>query len=368
MNQKKESKIEISTKTIVFTVLFILSLFVAWELRVVFFMFFIAYILSATFRPAVDFLEKKRIPRTISTIVILLLTFIIFGLLVFSIASQAFTQLNNLFSQLPNLVYNILTDLNKSLPVSTLIDPQAIKDSLKDIVSLAMKLDLSFLTNGISSALGILSAAATLTVYISMISILSIYMLIRKDDVAANFLTFFNRENKNKYFEILGKIEHRLGSWFRAQILVMFSAGFFTWLGLSIPAFFIPNYTLHNYALPIALLVFLIELVPGFGIATGGVLTTIIALASGNVFLIIFAPILFIIIQQLESMLIVPKVMSKAIDLNPIITILGVVAGSMLFGVMGIILIIPILAVIKIVVTELIESKDDIQFKRSSEE
>jgi len=358
MNQKNNYKIEISSKSIIFGILFVLGLVVAWELRLVFFMFFIAYIISATFRPAVDFLEKKKIPRMLSIVVLLILSFIIIGLLLFSIASEAVTQLNNLFSQLPNIVYNILTNINNTIPLGTIFDAQAIKNNLKDIVSLVMKLDLSFLIDSIGSALGILNAAATITIAVSMITILAIYMLVRKDDVAANLLIFFDRDNKNKYLEIFKKIEHKLGSWLRAQILVMFSAGFFTWLGLTIPAFFIPEYNLHNYALPIALLVFIIELVPGFGVATGGVLTTIIALASGNLLLIIFVPLLFIIIQQVESMLIVPKVMNKAIDLDPVITILGIVAGSMLFGLLGVILIIPLIAVLKIVITEFINSKE----------
>jgi len=358
MNKTNDFKVEVSSKTIVFTVLFILGLIVAWELRVVFFMFFIAYIISATFRPAVDFLEMKKIPRMLSIIVLLILSFLVIGLLLFSIASEAFTQLNNLFSQLPTIVYNLITNINKSIPIGTMFDAQAIKDNLKDVVSLLMKLDFSFLTNSIGSALGILNAAATITIALSMITILAIYMLVRRDDVAANLLIFFDRDNRLKYLEIFKKIEHKLGGWLRAQVLVMFSAGFLTWVGLSVPAFFIPDYNLHNYALPIALLVFIIELVPGFGVATGGVLTTIIALATGNVFIIVFTPILFIVIQQVESMFIVPKVMNKAIDLDPVITILAVVAGSMLFGLLGVILIIPLIAVLKIVVTEVINTRE----------
>jgi len=361
MNQKTDFKVEISSKTIVFSVLFILGLLVAWELRVVFFMFFIAYIISATFRPAVDFLETKKIPRVLSIFVLLILSFFVLGLLVFSIASEAFNQLNSLFSQLPNIVYNLLTNLNNTIPIGNVLNAEAIKDNLKDIVSLLMKFDLSVFSTSINSALGILGAAATITIAISMITILAIYMLVRKDDVAANLLIFLDRDNKKKYLNMFKKIEHKLGSWLRAQVFIMFSAGFLTWLGLSIPAFFIPNYSLHNYALPIALLVFIIELVPGFGISTGGVITTIIALASGNVFLIIFAPLLFIVIQQVESMLIVPKVMNKAIDLDPVITILGIVAGSMLFGLLGVILIIPLIAVLKIVVVEYIESKEALE-------
>jgi len=358
MSKTNDFKIEISFKTIIFTIFLIIGLVIAWELRIVFFMFFIAYIISATFRPAVDFLEKKKIPRVLSTIVIFLLTFVIIGLLLLTIAAEAYNQLNNLFSQLPTIVFNVLTGLNKSLPLNTIINPQAIKDNLKDIVGVLMKMDLSVFTSGLSSAVGILSAAATFTIAISMISILSIYMLLRKDDVVANLMVFFNKNNEGRYREVLKKIENKLGGWLRAQILVMFSAGFFVWVGLSLPALFIPNYNLHNYALPIALLVFIIELVPGFGIATGGVLATLIALATGNVLLIIYAALLFIIIQQIESMLIVPRVMSKAIDLDPVITILGIVAGSLLFGVMGVILIIPLLAVAKILVTEFVNHSE----------
>jgi predicted PurR-regulated permease PerM len=360
MNPKNNYKVEISTKTSVITIALIIGVFIAWELRVVFFMFFIAYIISAACRPAVNFLERFRVPRMISTIIIFVLVFSLFGLLIVTIVAEGYNQLNNLFSQLPNIVYNILTSLNKSLPISSIINPEVIKGNLKDVVSVLMKLDLSVFTNGITSAVGFLSGAATLTITVSMISVLSIYLLLRKDDAAAKLLIFFDGKNEEHYTELFKKIEHKLGSWLRAQFVVMFSSGFLVWFGLSLPVLFIPNYgdyNLLNYALPIALLVFVIELLPGFGIAAGSILTVIIALASGNMFLIIFVPLLFMIIQQIESMVIVPRVMKKAIDLDPVITILAVVAGSLLFGVIGVILIIPILAVIKILLVEYMEHK-----------
>ena len=357
MNNKNEYKIEISTKTIVFSILIIIGFFLAWELRIVFFIFFIAYIINATFRPAVDFLEKKRIPRVLSTILIFIVSFSIIALLLLTITTEAYNQLNNLFNQLPNIVFNVLTSINKSLPITSLIDAKAIQNNLKDIVSVLTKLDFSVYTNGISSAVGILSAAATFSIFVGMISVLSIYMLLRKDDAAARFLIFIDKKNEEMYLDVFKKIELKLGRWLRAQVLIMFSAGFLVWFGLSLPVLFIPSYTLNTYALPIALLVLIIELIPGFGIATGSVLTTIIALASGNIILVLFVLILFVIIQQIEGMLIVPKMMNKAIDLDPMVTILGFVGGSMLFGIIGAVLIIPILATLKILFTEYINRK-----------
>lgn len=148
---------------------------------------------------------------------------------------------------------------------------------------------------------------------------------------------------------LFARIEEKLGKWLRAQVFLMFLAGFVSWLGLTLPALFVPNYTLHNYALPIAMLVALLEVVPGTGLSVGAILSFLIALATQQTFMIIYAPLLFLTLQQLEGMIIVPKLMKKVIGLDPVITLLSLVSGFILFQVIGAILIVPIIAVIQIV-------------------
>lgn len=343
-------KVEISPKTLIITLALLIGTLVAWELRTVFFLFFIAYIINAAFRPLINWMETKRIPRMLSIVLLYLVTFGVIAFFMATIFTEAFTQLTNLISQLPNIVFNIINNLNNTLPKQfALLNPELIKQNLVDIVGSLLKVDSSFFTNGITSALGVISAAASAAILVTMIVILSIYLLSRREDVFNGLVKYLSDPVKEKYSQLFNRIEEKLGSWLRAQILVMLSSSSIIWVGLTLPALFISGYTLHNYALPIAMLVFLVEIVPGTGIALGGLLSTVLALATGNVFLVIYTPLLFILTQQLESMLIIPRVMKRAIGLNPVVTILAVVAGYLLFQVLGAVLIIPIIAVIQII-------------------
>jgi predicted PurR-regulated permease PerM len=349
-------KIEISAKSVFIVLGIIIGLSAAWELRLVFFMFFIAYILNAAFRPFVDKMEQWRIPRILSTVLIYLVVFSIIGLFLATIFSEAGKQLTNLISQLPNIVYNVLNNLPAQLQF---LNPSQVEANLKDVVTSLLKIDINTFSSSLNSALGIFSAAASLSIGVGMIVVLSIYLLIRKEDVSKTVLGLISRNNRTKYSVLMGRIEKKLGSWLRAQILLMLIAASLVWLGLSVPALFVQNYTMHNYALPIAMLVFLVELVPGTGLGLGGILSTLIALATGNLFMVIYTPVLFIAIQQLEGMFIIPRIMNKAVGLDPVITILSVVAGYILFQVLGAILIVPILAVIQIVIESRSEAIKD---------
>jgi predicted PurR-regulated permease PerM len=342
-------KLEISPRSVALSFLVILSFFVAWELRSVFFMFFIAFIISAALRPYVKKLTDLKVPKMLAIALIygVALSTIMFFLL--TIVNEAWYQLTNLISQLPNLVYSILTNL--SLPDQLqFIDPEIVKESLKELVTSLLKLDGGLFSSGISGAWGILSFASGLTIILGMITILSLYLLARDNSVGHSIVSYLPHASQKRFLELFQRIEEKLGKWFRAQIFLMLLAGVVSWIGLTLPALFLPNYTLHNYALPIAMLVSLLEIVPGTGLSVGAILSLLIALSTQQTFMIIYAPLLFIGMQQLEGMVIIPKLMKKVIGLDPIITLLSLVSGFILFQVVGAILIVPILAVIQIVI------------------
>lgn len=345
----KTTKLEISPRSVTLAFLVILSFFVAWELRLVFFMFFIAYIISAALRPYVETLVSYKFPRMLAIGLIYSISIFVMLFFLVTIASEAWTQLTTLISQLPNLVYNVLTNL--SIPEQfEFLDPEIVKESLKELVSSLLKLDLSVFTSSLSGALGILSFASGLSITSGMIFILSLYLLAREKDISQTIVTYFPSPSQKKYSVLFSKIEEKLGKWLRAQVLLMFLAGLSSYIGLILPSLFIPGYTLHEYALPIAMLVSILEIVPGTGLTVGGIVSFLIGLSSGHTFSFIYAPLLFITMQQLEGMVIIPKLMKKVIGLDPVITILSLVSGFILFQVMGAILIVPMIAVIQIIV------------------
>jgi predicted PurR-regulated permease PerM len=106
---------------------------------------------------------------------------------------------------------------------------------------------------------------------------------------------------------------------------------------------------MHEYALPIAFIAAILEAIPTLGPVATAVIAIIIAVGSGSsIGTVIFIIVLFYLIQQLESSLVFPQVMAKVVGVDPIVTIVSVIAAYILFGIMGAIFIVPLIAVMRI--------------------
>ena len=111
----KPQKIEISAKTIVFTILFILSLGLLWQIRELIFSLFIAFIIAGALKPAVGFLERIRLPRIVASLIIyLLFIFAIYSM--FSlIIPPLLSEMIFLFKNLPEIIKSIIPQSNVAI-------------------------------------------------------------------------------------------------------------------------------------------------------------------------------------------------------------------------------------------------------------
>jgi predicted PurR-regulated permease PerM len=111
-----------------------------------------------------------------------------------------------------------------------------------------------------------------------------------------------------------------------------------------------------QYALLIGLLAALFETIPYAGPILTAVIAILLAfLQTGGWIKPVLVLILFLVIQRIENDLLVPKIMQKAVGLNPIISIVSLLVGFRLLGVLGAILAIPVMAVVSIVWLDFIE-------------
>lgn len=137
---------------------------------------------------------------------------------------------------------------------------------------------------------------------------------------------------------VVGIADRVLAAYIRGQLLLGFVVGVVTFIGL----YFIGV----EYAVPLAVLAGIFEMIPILGPWISGVAGVIVVLATdpGKIWAVI---ILFVAIQQLENTFLVPKIQGDAVDLNPaIIMILLVVAGAV-FGLIGVIVIVPLAAILR---------------------
>jgi predicted PurR-regulated permease PerM len=343
--------IEVSPKTIATGIGIILLLIVAWVIKPVIFMFFIAFTFSAAFKPYVNYLEKHHIPRIISTIVLFLIFFLVVSIGLVTIVSEALTQLKVLIEQFPNTVFSIVSNAEKVFPViSQYIDPELIKSSLKDAVGGLLNSGTSIVSSGVTGAFEILNSTISIFFTTIMMTIMTVYLLVRKDNVYDGLLLMVRKPERKKYLELLSRIEVKLGEWLRTQLLVMLIIGCIIWFGFSFPGLFIQNYALANYALPIAFLAMLLEVIPGTGAGVAGIIGAIIAFGANQPYLALYIGVFAILLTQVETNYLIPSIMKKVVGVDPILTITGFLAFFILFGPIGAILVIPMIIIIEMVV------------------
>ncbi|MBI2034678.1 MAG: AI-2E family transporter [Candidatus Levybacteria bacterium] len=186
--------------------------------------------------------------------------------------------------------------------------------------------------------------AVTTKVFGGLFSILTVlvvsfYLLMDHGRFKVWIASFFDINSHDKVISVLRQVDDKLGAWLRGQIMLSTSIGVMTFIALSIIGF--PN------AVPLSLIAGILETIPTLGPILSAVPAIIIALtiSPSMAFLIIG---LYIIIQALENNILVPKIMQRAVGLNPVVVIIGVIIGANLLGVAGALLSIPFISLLTV--------------------
>lgn len=321
----QSTRVEISYRTIVFTTIFLFFLWFLYSIKSVLLALFIALILMSALNPIVKVLEKKRIPRPLASLLLLILVMLMFAGLIASIIPAVIEQTRSLLTQFPEAMARLGI-------VS--IDQQIISDQLGSIPGNIAKLVINAFSN--------LIAIFTLLV-------VTYYLLAERAHLHQYLVIFFSDHKKEEKIEqLINKFEHQIGGWIRGQLSLMLIIGILTYIGLSLLNV--------NYALPLAIIAGLFEIVPNIGPTISMIPAVLMASAISPV--IALATIaLYFLIQQFENNIIVPKIMQKAIGVRPLTTIVVLMIGITIAGVLGAILAIPSYLVIRIILQEIYPSE-----------
>jgi predicted PurR-regulated permease PerM len=312
-------KVEISHKTIVFTVLFLISLCFLYFIREIILQLFATLLIVAILNPTVAKLSKLKVPKSLSVLVVYICVIGLFVVGIASIIPTLVEQTSGFASNLPEYL--------ASLRIESAIADQVVSQLLSQIGSLPgqiLQISLSIFSN-------ILSIVTVL--------ILAFYMLLSHDKLDAQLTAYFGEERGKKASNLVNTLEGRLGGWARGQIALMVLIGLASFVGLTVLG--IP------YALPLAVLAGIFEIVPYFGPLISGLPAFVIALSISPLMGLITA-ILIIVIHQVEAYLFIPKVMEKSVGVSPVITLLALAVGFKLAGVVGVLLSVPVVVAVEI--------------------
>ncbi|MBI4058930.1 AI-2E family transporter [Candidatus Microgenomates bacterium] len=308
--------IEISHRTIIFTVFFLIGLWVVWQIKSVALALFIAFLLATALNPLVNQLTRLRLPRALAILLVYLL-------LIGSILGVAASLIPPLVDQ-TSLLAARLPDYLTTLGGAG-IDQKVLSEQLANIGKLpanVLQFTVSLFSNIVS---------------VFIVLVLSFYILLERGSLDTRLLHLFGR-NEERVKLFIGRTEKRLGSWVRGELILMTIIGLITYIGLRLLGM--------HFALPLALLAGLLEIVPTVGPIVSAVPAVIVGFTISPVMGFSVAALYFLV-QQLENSFIAPKVMQKSVGLPPLATLIALAVGAELGGIMGATLAVPLLLVFK---------------------
>ncbi len=146
---------------------------------------------------------------------------------------------------------------------------------------------------------------------------------------------------------VMGIVDHTLGRWIRGQLILGTVVGVATFVGLVILGELVDPVFL-SFAMLLAVVAGLLELVPVIGPILSMIPTLVLALVADDpVRAAIAVVLLYLIVQQVENHVLVPQIQGDAVELHPSVVILALIVGSALFGLLGAILSVPVTAAVR---------------------
>ena len=321
-------KIEISHRTIVFVFVFIFALWFLYFIRDIILQLFVAVFIMTVLNPFVRTLTRFKIPRTLAVFVIYLFIIALFSLLIAGIIPPLVEQSTSFANSLPKY----LSTLGISPYISEQITGQIIS-SIGSLPGQIIKVGVSIFSNVIS---------------VLAVLVFSLYLLLSREKLEDQLGFLFGDEKKKKIGRVIDRLEMRLGGWARGELALMILVGSANYIGLSLMG--IP------FALPLAILAGLLEIIPNIGPITAAIPGIIIGLSISPVTGLAVGA-LALLIQQLENYVLVPKIMEKSVGVSPLITLLALAIGFRIAGVVGAILAIPATITLQVIASEYIYSK-----------
>lgn len=320
-------KIEISHRTIIFTVLFLLGLWGLYQIRQIILALFVSIILMSALNPAVDRLERWRVPRWLAILLLYILIFGSLGLIIAAVIPSLVDQTAAFINRLPSYI---------RLFGTFGLDPNLIATQISQLGSIPaniLKITVTFFSN---------------LVALFALAVITFYLLLERKNLDRYLLALFGEGGEKQAENFVNKVEKRLGGWVRGEVFLMTVIGAMTYFGLRLLGI--------DFALPLALLAGILEIVPNIGPVVSAIPAVLIGIGISPLTGLAVAALYFLV-QQIENSIIVPKVMQKAVGLNPLVTILSLAIGFKLAGIVGAILAVPVVLVVQITASEVFASE-----------
>ncbi len=292
-------------------------------------------------RPLVDYMERHKIKRALSVLIIYVVIALIlagFSVLVWPSLRE---QLMNFVENAPALVTSLSDQLNaleKSNVVSRYLpDDSNLFSRLSDVLSQG----ITQVTNYVS---GLFSVVSNLVIILATFPIMLYYMLKEGSKFGTNLTLLLPRHYRKDGEETVHEIDEALSSYIVGRVIVNVALGILMYIGFLILGL--------PYALLLTVVSIILNFIPYVGALLAAIPVVIVAFIESPS-MAIWSLVIIVIAQQIQDNLISPYVYGKQLDIHPLTTVILLLVGADLGNILGMIIVIPLYMIIKIIVRKI---------------
>lgn len=316
--------------------------------------FIIAFLLYPLCDSAETFIENKmpiffkERARGISVISVYVFVFLVIGGLIYATLPLVIDNIIGFLKTIPVLLENLVSRINKSKLIN--IDLKSLDKYIdfKEFLSESGWLDMGVYTSKIVSF-----SMNFVNIILSIIT--SVYILLERKALVSSLSRIISVFNKQGRFEIVKRYMKKAVDFTYKYMFCIFLDAVIVFV-ICLIVFLILGI---DYAFVLALMIGLFNIVPHFGSIIAFIISLLITLVTSNISkALIFGVVLFAI-QQVDGNIIQPHIVKDKLDVSPFWVLVGILIGGGLFGIWGILLAVPVLAVLKTVINDYFEYRTE---------
>lgn len=296
----------------------------------------------------IKFVRKKA--RGLSVLTVYIIVLIILIIAINYLLPIVATSIVDLISNIQNY-YNSLTTNIENLPQDSILRNEIVIDILESIKNIDFKqyINIDKLTE---YAKGVINVAGKILDFFVAV-IVSVYLLLQRREIMEFFKKLGKATVKESTYKNIGKYFDRSNNIFfnflAGQLLDGIIIGIISSIAMSIIGV--------KYAILLGFMIGIFNLIPYFGAIIAVIIAALITLLTGGIWQALIMVIVVTILQQIDANIINPKILGNSLKISPLLVIFAVAIGGAYFGFWGMFLSVPIVAVIKLLLTDYIEYK-----------
>lgn len=348
------TKIDISDKSIIKVILWILFFYGLYYFRSIVFVLFLSVIIASVVDRLVGFLRRFNIPRAVTVVVFYLLSLFLIFILFYFFLPSTIEYISTTLKKLPEFLNNLDSIKYSSIKF---LDSNKLSSFSSFVNNLDTNQLVKLTQDKILSMGGIISTTSSFIGFMInfvLTLVISFYISINEKGVH-NFLRLVSPRRYENYVEsLVERSQRKISNWFIGQIISAICVSVLVYITLII---------LHiPFAFSISILAFLFELLPILGIVSASIPALFFAWNVGGVYLMFITLICFFVISQISSYFIYPKIVGKLAGVPTIMIIVSVIMGAMVAGFWGALIAIPVSTIIMEILEDYKKRKEDEQF------